>query len=200
MIQYVYNTSVCSLTDPVLLHTEALCLNDRCLNTNNTIFIKMKKFTVLSVMLVCLLATSVSAQEMKLFNWTTYKTQFEIPSNFVVQKNDITEFTAGTEEIVLTVYPRKGEEVDFENMPAALADWATENKLENLGEITELDGEQLKGYWGVFQEGTYNGLPVIVMLIVDPDYSDIGFYIWLNYTEGNEDVCVKILKSFTPIE
>ncbi|HAN79249.1 MAG TPA: hypothetical protein DCQ31_16520 [Bacteroidales bacterium] len=160
----------------------------------------LSKLTLIAFVVAAFFTTEISAQQMKTFTWTMYKTKFQVPSDFKIQKNDKTEFTAGTDDIVLTIYPRKGEELDSDLMPADLKSWALENELKNLGRVTNLDETVLNGYWGVFQEGTLDDSPVIVMLIVDPDFTDIGFYIWINYTEGQEDLAIKILESFTPTE
>jgi hypothetical protein len=166
-----------------------------------TIMKTLKKITILSLIILSFFANNVAAQEMVSYTWSDYKTQFNIPKSFTVQQNDNTIFSAGSDNINLTIYPRKDEKMLEDNMSGNLRTWSKSNELKNLGEVTELDETKLNGYWGVFQEGeTKDGYQVFVMLIIDPDYTDTGFYVWLSYSEGNEDACLKILQSFTPLE
>ena len=83
-------------------------------------------------------------------------------------------------------------------MRTDLRKWARDNNITDMTEFVELDTDVMNGYEGVFVEGKNNDLPVILMLMRDPDYNDICFYIWINYKDGKEDTAIKILKSFTP--
>ena len=142
--------------------------------------------------------TTVFAQRMTSFTWESYKMKFDIPTTFEVKDNTGEKFMASNTDINLTIYPRKGENLDADGMISALDGWAKDSQLGNLTEM-EVISSQLNGYWGVFQEGTKNNWPVFLMLIVDPDYPDISFYVWISYATGTEDTALKILKSFTPI-
>jgi hypothetical protein len=39
----------------------------------------------------------------------------------------------------------------------------------------------------------------MLILALDPDYVDIGFYIWFSYSEESLDTVIKIIDSFYPI-
>lgn len=138
------------------------------------------------------------SQSMVSYTWDTYKMKFEIPETFVEKANSSEKFEASNNDINLTIYPRKGENLSADGMIDALAGWVRDSKIENLSEM-DLISDQLNGYWGIYQEGTKNGWPVFLMLIVDPDYPDISFYVWVSYRQGTEDTAVKMLVSFKPI-
>jgi hypothetical protein len=153
-----------------------------------------------SILIFSFVMTGIMAvsQSMVSYTWDTYKMKFEIPENFVEKANSSEKFEASNDDINLTIYPRKGENLTAEGMIDALAGWVSVSKIENLTEM-DLISDQLNGYWGIFQEGTKNGWPVFLMLIVDPDFPDISFYVWVSYRAGTEDTAVKMLTSFKPI-
>lgn len=167
----------------------------------------MKKLNFLKVTLTVFLLlgifgfttiTKVYAQEMVQYTWSDYKTKFSVPSTFNVTKSTGEEWTGGDDDIVLSIFPRKGENLTQREMSTQLRTWARDEVVTGLGELTNVDSQKLNGYWGVFVEGTKDGLPVCLMLIVDPDYPDTSMYIWVNYRAGMEDTVLKILFSFIP--
>lgn len=157
----------------------------------------MKSISLLFFAAVFTVSAAFS-QRMTTYTWESYKMKFDIPTTFEVTDNTSEKFMASNGDINLTIYPRKGENLQADGMIDALTVWSTENAIENLTQM-EVITSQLNGYWGVFQEGTKNGWPVFLMLIVDPDYPDISFYVWLSYATGTEDTALKVLKSFTPV-
>jgi hypothetical protein len=100
---------------------------------------------------------------------------------------------------MLTIYPKKGENMTYERMKDALQKWARENEVEwnssSLGYMSSLNR-----YWGYYIDGKgSNGLPTSLLLLVDPDYPEYSFYVWLQYQSGYLDTAVDILKSFKPM-
>ncbi len=159
----------------------------------------MKKiYTLILFLFVGLLTHSVSAQEWREFTWDTYKTAFKIPADFEVTTSTAEKFSATNEAILMSIYPRKDENLTWDEMESALRTWTTDNEVENIGEVVELDEEKMNGYWGMLLEGTKSDYYVGTMLLVDPDYPEISLYIWVAYDEGLEDTVIEMLMSFTP--
>lgn len=156
----------------------------------------MKRLFLLASLVV--IGMALNAQTMVTYTWSTYKMKFDIPTSFTEKVNNSEKFEASNPDINLTIYPRKGENLDADGMINALSGWVSDSQIENLTQM-DVVTDQLNGYWGVYQEGTKNGWPVFLMLMVDPDYPDISFYVWVSYREGTEDTAVKILLSFKPI-
>lgn len=159
-----------------------------------------KKYPLILLLAIILIGTvtDVSAQK-KTYNWDFYKTKFQVPTDFVVSESSETRWSGKNDNITLSIYPRKNENLSLDGMQDALYKWAVSNGVTEIGEITVLDAEKLNGYWGYLYEGVIDGFPVGTMLIVDPDYPEISLYIWASYRTGYEDTVIDILMSFVPM-
>lgn len=159
---------------------------------------QFRTIILLVITTLFMLPATVAFGQMKTFTWDTYKTKFKVPSDFIVDESTGTKWVGHNRNINLSIYPRKDENLTTREMKTAIYDWAVDNGVKNIGELTELDEEKLNGYWGVLYEGTKDGFNVGTMLIVDPDYPNISIYIWVSYREGYEDDVIEMLMSFTP--
>ena len=139
---------------------------------------------------------AANAQRMQEWTWDAYKTKFSVPSSFKVIENTDESFSAGNNTMNLTIYPRSGENLQYNKMSGALTRWARENSVTYSGSPNYM--EDLNGYWGCYIDGKTGGSPVSLLLLVDPDYPDISMYIWLSYTSADYNTAVNVLKSFTP--
>jgi hypothetical protein len=149
-------------------------------------------------MLTSFTPSEVAANSMKDFTWDTYKTKFSVPSDFRVTSSTGDKWSGTNDDITLSIYPRTGENLSHEGMKDAVYNWAVSSNVKDIGTVTELDEQKLNGYWGYMYEGELDGFPVATMLIVDPDYPNIGLYIWISYRTGLEDTAIDMLMSFTP--
>jgi len=160
-------------------------------------YISLHKSLWVALFLVAFPLTALMSQTMKSYTWDSYKTKFEIPSDFNITTSDSKRFSAGNNDINLSIYPRLDEYLSYEQMENSLAKWAAENGVALTDEgVVYLD--DLNGYWGVMAHGTKDDFPIFLMLIIDPDYEDTSLYIWLSYRESKIEVAEKILMSFTP--
>lgn len=157
-----------------------------------------KMFSAIFIAVLMLSAGSLLAQEMKSFTWDTYKTKFSIPYDFRVTESTGTTWSGTNDLITLSIFPRENENLSRTGMNNAVYNWAVDNGVKEIGDVTELDSDKLNGYWGVMYEGSLDGYPVATMLLVDPDFPEISLYIWVAYTAGYEDTVIDMLMSFTP--
>ena len=139
------------------------------------------------------------SQSLKGWTWADYKMKFQAPNDFSVKESSGTIFSAGNDHLYLTIYPKKGEQLTYGGMKDALQKWARDNNIDwnsnDLGYMSNLNR-----YWGYYIDGTgSNGLPTSLLLLVDPDYPEYSFYVWLQYQSGYLDTAVDILKSFRPM-
>ncbi|HVZ95663.1 MAG TPA: hypothetical protein VG847_02230 [Chitinophagaceae bacterium] len=147
-----------------------------------------------------------TAQTLQTWTWDTYKVEFKAPNDLDLKRNDASQFEVGNDNMYLDIYPRKGENLTYSGMKNALIKWANDLNLsydeKNVdGDTQPIYLENLNGYWGCAIDGQSNGgLPATIMLIVDPDYTDISFYVWINYKHEFYHDAVTVLKSFTPIK
>ena len=139
------------------------------------------------------------AQSLKGWTWSDYKMKFQAPNDFSIKESSGTIFSAGNDHLMLTIYPKKGENLTYTGLKDALQKWARSNNVDwnsnDLGYMSNLNR-----YWGYYIDGTgSNGLPTSLLLLVDPDYPEYSFYVWLQYQSGYIDTAVEILKSFKPM-
>lgn len=144
---------------------------------------------------ILILGSTIKAQ-MKDWTWSQYKIKFKLPSYMNVTENNSDTFIATAANINVTIYPRSGENLETSKIKSLLRKWARDSSVRDFTEPTYL--EDLNGYWGYYLEGFKENSNIFQMLIVDPDYPDIYFYIWISYNEDIETVASEILLSFKP--
>ena len=147
---------------------------------------------------IVLLFISIAASaQLKTWNWNDYKMQFKAPVDFKIDENTPEKFAAGNGKLYLTIYPKKGAKMSYEGMRGALRDWSRQNDLTYKKDVQYMSN--LNRYWGVYIDGVApSKLPTTLLLLVDPDYTNISFYVWLQYQSNSLDTAVEILKSFMP--
>jgi hypothetical protein len=150
----------------------------------------------LFLLIVFMAASQWASAQMTTWTWDTYKVKYSAPSNFKVSKNSAAGFSAGNTNINLTIYPEKGANISYDDMLNSLTAWAD---AQSLGYDAGAEYIELNGYWGCYIDGVAsNGNPTSVLLLIDPDYPEIGLYVWLQYQDGYLDTAVEMLRSFTP--
>lgn len=150
-----------------------------------------------------LLSSFIQAQSWQTWNWTDYKMKFKAPDNLSIQENDGNGFKGSNSAIALSIFPRKGEGLTYDGMKSALITWASQISLSYSPYNTDGDPQpiylsDINGYWGCAIDGTRNGFSSSILLLVDPDYPDISFYIAVDYSSAYYHDAVSIIKSFEP--
>ena len=160
-----------------------------------------KNITIKTVLITFILLISgigvVTSQNMRTYTWDSYLMTFEIPEDFDVKKSDGNNFSAGNGDIYLSIYPRVDENLSYEEMEEALIKWAKGSDF-IVADNGVMYLDDLNGYWGVMADGVVDNWPVFIMLIIDPDYTNTSFYVWLSYREDKIETAEKILNSFIP--
>ena len=159
----------------------------------------MNKKQILLTLALALSVNFLFAQAMKSRTWADYKMQFQAPNCLTIKESSGTIFSAGNDNIYLTIYPKKGENLTYSSMKDVLQKWARDNKVDfNSSDVGYMPN--LNRYWGYYIDGTgSNGLSTSLLLLTDPDYPEYSFYVWLQYQSGQLDTAVDILKSFKPM-
>lgn len=155
--------------------------------------------TLITLLLLIGSSTIIHAQDWKSYTWDDYSTSFQIPADFVVTDSSGTKFSASNGKILLSIYPRTDEYLDWEEMGETLKTWSVDNEVVVTNEVIELDEEKMNGYWGVLLEGTKDDYAIGTMLIVDPEFLNISLYIWVSYDADQVDTVLEMLMSFTPM-
>ena len=163
----------------------------------------MKRRYYFLAVLLLLSANMLKAQSLESWTWDTYKMKFKAPDNMRVDENDANSFQASNDKITLDIYPRKGENLTYDGMKSAIIRWAGQTGLRYAdynsdGDAQPIYLDNINGYWGCAIDGKKQGFPASMLLLVDPDFPDISFYIWISYSDEYYHDAVTILKSFQP--
>ena len=159
-----------------------------------------KKSILLTVLLLVpsLFFTYINAQvELEPYSWDSYGMGFSIPKTFTVLENDSIKFSVGDSLINLTIYPVDASAIDSSNMDSLLQQWAIQNSVDIQSDFEHFNDEG--NYYGVLCVGNQDPFKIMLMLALDPDYKDIGFYIWFSYKEESQETVLSIVNSFYPI-
>jgi Dihydro-orotase-like len=162
------------------------------------------RYKISQTILLITISIVTHAQTLQSWTWDTYKIKFKAPNNLDVQKNDATVYEATNKTMALDIYPRKGENLTYDGMKNAIVKWATDldlsyNTQNSDGDTQPIYIENINGYWGCAIDGSKKGFPSTIMLLVNPDYPELSFYIWLSYAKEYYHDAVAILRSFTPM-
>jgi hypothetical protein len=155
----------------------------------------MQHKSLISILLL-IISSIVSAQTLQTWTWETYKMKFKAPDNMIVQQNNADSYQATNNNITLNIYPRTGENLTYDGMKNAISNWANQVSLSYTKGPIYL--ENINRYWGCAIDGTKQGFSATAVLLVDPDYPDISFYVWISYAREYYHDAVAILRSFQP--
>jgi hypothetical protein len=148
---------------------------------------------------VLFISTFASAQSLTQYTWDAYKTKFKIGTTMEVQESTGDYFSAGNYDINLTVSPQKETGMTKSKMEGGLRAWVKQNEV-TVSSSGYKTLDDLNGYHGVMCDGHYDGTKqVFLMMVMDPDYTDIQLYVWIAYNTKTYDLALSILKSFTPM-
>lgn len=164
----------------------------------------MKRKHLFGLLAILMIANVALGQALKPFTWDTYKMKFKISDDMRVVDNDANKFEATNSNITMDIYPRKGENLTYSGMKNAIINWANQENLRYNAQNASGDDQpiylkNLNGYWGCAVDGTKNTSSATMLLLVDPDYPDISFYVWISYLDGYYQDALQILKSFQPM-
>jgi Dihydro-orotase-like len=158
----------------------------------------------LQTILLSALCLAANAQSLQSWTWDYYKMKFKAPDNMVVQKSDATVYEASNSSITMDIYPLTGQNLTYDGMKNAIIKWADKsllvyNDYNGSGDKQPIYLENINGYWGCAIDGTKNGFSASALLLVNPDYPDINYYVWVSYKPEYYHDAIAILKSFTPM-
>jgi hypothetical protein len=159
---------------------------------------RTKKSIITTAAIILFIGGFIQAQSLKQYTWDTYKTKFKIGSDFKIEESTGDYFSAGTFDINLTISPQKASGMTYDKMESGLRTWVKDNNVTPNSEGYKYLND-LNGYWGVMVDGYYNtNQQVFLMMVMDPDYTDIQLYVWIAYNSKSFNLAKDILNSFTP--
>lgn len=162
----------------------------------------MQHKSFLSILML-IISSMITAQTLQTWNWTYYNMKFKAPDNMALQENDASGYQASNNNMTLDIYPRNSENLTYDGMKNAIVNWANQISLSystNSGGSTQpIYLESINGYWGCAIDGSKEGFPASILLLMDPNHPDISFYVWISYAKEYYHDAVAILKSFQPL-
>jgi hypothetical protein len=162
----------------------------------------MQHKTFLSIIML-IISSMINAQSLQTWNWDTYRMKFKAPDNMTLQENDANGYQASNNNITLDIYPRSSENLTYDGMKNAIINWANQLELyytnTSEGKTQPIYLANINGYWGCAIDGSKQGFPASILLLIDPDHPNIGFYVWISYAKEYYHDAVAILKSFQPL-
>jgi hypothetical protein len=152
----------------------------------------------LSILLLSITSVPI-AQTLQTWNWDSYKMKFKAPDNMVIQQNDQTGYQASNNNITLDIYPRTAENLTYDGMKNAIINWANQVSLSYDASTQPIYLKNINRYWGCAIDGTKQGFSASALLLINPDYPDLSYYVWISYAPEYYHDAVAILMSFQPL-
>ncbi len=163
----------------------------RCRFTNSIISMKSIKFFPIALIgLFLLSATIVSAQVDMV--WETHQVGFKVPRGFKIDTNTDQEFSAGNDNVYLTIAPIQDENLTTDDL-ADVVDAMVKEMDYDL--ITDGDAVEVNNFTGYYARGSKDGASALVMALLDPE-SATNLIVVVIYSGDFEDAALTTINSF----
>ena len=151
----------------------------------------MKLHQLLFTTLVSIfLATSLQAQTD--MEWDTHGVGFSVPKNFKIETNNADEFTAGNDELFLSILPIQDKTLTKDDLADAVVEMAEGLNYDRIQEGDEIDVDDFTGY---YIKGRKDGVNAVFMALLDKE-SSTNLLVVIVYADDYEDDAVAIASSF----
>ena len=124
--------------------------------------------------------------------WDTHGVGFSVPKDFEIETNNAEEFTAGNEELFLSILPIQDKTITKDELADAVVEMATELNYDRIQEGDEIDIDDFSGY---YIKGRKDGVNAVFMALLDKE-SSTNLLVVIVYADGYEDAAVDIASSF----
>ena len=124
--------------------------------------------------------------------WDTHGVGFTVPSDFKVSTNNAEEYTAGNDNLILSIAPIQDEEISKENLSEVVLAMAVEMKYDALEEADEINVHDFTGY---YIKGKKDGVNAVVIALMDKE-SSTNLVVVIAYDDSYFEEAVEIAKSF----
>ncbi len=152
---------------------------------------KSIKFFSIALLGLLLLSANVSSAQVDM-TWDTHGVGFKVPRGFVIETNNAEEFTAGNDNVFVTIAPIQDENITADDL-ADVVDAMVKEMDYDL--VTDGDAVDVQNFTGYYARGTKDGANAVVMALLDPD-SATNLIVVVVYTGDYEDNALMIVNSF----
>ena len=153
----------------------------------------MKSFSFFPAALFGLLLLCSNALTAQVdMTWDTHGVGFKVPRGFVIETNNAEEFSAGNDNIFVTIAPIQDENITTEDLADVVAAMVKEMDYDL---VTDGDAVDVQNFTGYYVRGSKDGANAIVMALLDPE-SATNLIVVAIYSGDYEDDALMIVNSF----
>lgn len=124
--------------------------------------------------------------------WDSHGVGFSVPKNFVIETNNGDEFSAGNDELYLSIFPIQDKTITEDDLADAVVDMAEGLDYDRIQEGDAIDIDDFTGY---YVKGRKDGANAVLMALLDKE-SSTNLLIVIVYADGYEDAAVDMAASF----
>lgn len=138
-----------------------------------------------------LLASNIVTAQVDM-KWDTHGVGFKVPRGFVVETNNAEEFSAGNDNVYVTIAPIQDENITTDDLSEVVAAMVKEMDYDL---VTDGDAVDVNNFTGYYVRGSKDGSSALVMALLDPE-SATNLIVVSIYSGDYEDDALMIVNSF----
>jgi hypothetical protein len=124
--------------------------------------------------------------------WDTHGVGFKVPRGFVVETNNAEEFSAGNDNVYVTIAPIQDENLSKDDLAEVVAAMVKEMDYDLVTDGDEVDVNNFTGY---YVRGSKDGANAVVMALLDPE-SATNLIVVAIYSGDHEADALMTVNSF----
>lgn len=159
--------------------------------TNSIISMKSVKFFHVALLGLFLMSANIVSAQVDMV-WETHKVGFKVPRGFKIETNTDEEFSAGNDDVYLTIAPIQDENITTDDL-ATVVDAMVKEMDYDL--ITDGDAVEVNNFTGYYARGSKDGSSAVVMALLDPE-SATNLIVVAIYSGDHEKDALTAVNSF----
>jgi len=152
---------------------------------------KSVKFFPVALLGLFLLSFNVVTAQVDML-WDTHRVGFKVPRGFVIETNNADEFSAGNDNVYVTISPIQDENLTTDDL-AEVVDAMVKEMDYDL--VTDGDAVEVQNFTGYYVRGSKDGANAIVMALLDPE-SATNLIVVVMYSGDFEKQALTTVNSF----
>lgn len=152
---------------------------------------KSVKFFPIAFFGLFLLSANIASAQVDMV-WETHRVGFKVPRGFKIDTNNSEEFSAGNDNIYLTIAPIQDESITTDDL-AEVVDAMVKEMDYDL--ITDGNAVDVNNFTGYYTRGSKDGNNAVVMALLDPE-SATNLIVVVIYSGDFEDEALTAVNSF----
>lgn len=152
---------------------------------------KSTKFFSVALLGLFLLSFNVVSAQVDML-WDTHRVGFKVPRGFVIETNNADEFSAGNDNVYVTISPIQDENLTTDDLAEVVAVMVKEMDYDL---VTDGDAVEVQNFTGYYVRGSKDGANAIVMALLDPE-SATNLIVVVMYSGDFEKQALTTVNSF----